>query len=201
MSVLHKTLSSLHPHSQNILSLSANISVMTLTGHIRTQTRHNVPHIRVLQQNRFWENSVLLLWCWVLFTRINYYSGESSRVKYIARKQKGRTVLRVWPYTNISLNCELLGLKLGLCVCTCSKWSVCVWSYSSRRSSPSMYLRLRRKARELRVWECLIRTYPVTLWIKPVKLSSSATMLSKQTHKHRHPQTHSCYYLFFHLSY
>lgn len=69
--------------------------------------------------------------------------------------------------TGVELNSECvhtvkLQLFLSCFLCVHLQLNVlcvlCVWSYSSRRSSPSMYLRLRRKARELRVWECLIRT-------------------------------------------
>lgn len=56
-------------------------------------------------------------------------------------------------YSNISP----VGAKTAI-LCVCVSHVFCVWSYSSRRSSPSMYLRLRRKARELKVCECLIRT-------------------------------------------
>ncbi len=58
-------------------------------------------------------------------------------------------------------------------------------SYCSVSSSPWMYRRLLRKDREPRVWECLIFTYPVTVWIRPMKLSSSDAMLSGETERER----------------
>lgn len=58
-------------------------------------------------------------------------------------------------------------------------------SYCSVSSSPWMYRRLLRKDREPRVCECLIFTYPVTVWIRPMKLSSSDAMLSGETEREK----------------
>lgn len=50
--------------------------------------------------------------------------------------------------------------------------------YSSISSLPLMYRRLFRKDNELREWECRIFTYPITVWISPMKVSSSEAILT-----------------------